>query len=371
MRPPPQGYPRIEYPVRMRAMAIEKFGGSDVLLPMDLPRPTPGDGEVLIRIVSAGVNPVDCLVREGRLAEFWPHRFPLVPGWDVAGVVDELGPGTQAVRKGDKVWGYAVKPVVQWGCYAEFVTVSESNIAPMPAKLLFEEAAAVPLAGLAAYQALFGESGRRSDGTVLVHGAAGGVGHFAVQLAREAGITVVATAGADNLGFVQGLGAARVIDHASEDFVEATRRFCPEGVDLVLDTRGGDVFRRSLSLVRPGGRLVTLVEPPDAVEAAAGDVDRDIDVGRAPRRPTRRIVTPGGHRAAAPSRSEDVPPRPRRRRPRTFAAGPRPWQTRPEPLTPRQQELEGRCSGSFFTWTWMRSTRPSRCARSRSWRAGR
>ena len=133
----------------MRAIAIRQFGDPESLKPMALPRPRPAKGEVLIRVVSAGVTPVDCMIRAGRLQQHFRHHFPLILGWDVAGVVEEFGDGAGRFRRGDRVWACARKPTAQWGCYAEYVSVSEDHLSQMPAKLLFEEAASVPLALLA------------------------------------------------------------------------------------------------------------------------------------------------------------------------------------------------------------------------------
>jgi len=252
----------------MRAIAIESFGGPDRLRLTDLPRPKPARGEVLVRTVAAGVNPADWKIREGWVEDRLPHAFPLIPGWDLAGVVDEIGENTSRFRKGDKVWAYARKPVVQWGTYAEFVSVREDHAALMPSAYLFEEAAAVPMAALTAYQALFGVARLEKGATVLVHAAAGGVGHFAVQLAAQAGARVVGTAGSENHGFVLGLGAERAIDYRNEDFRDGVRRLCPDGVDVVLDAVGGDTRVRSLEVLEPGGILVSIVEEPDAEQAA-------------------------------------------------------------------------------------------------------
>jgi NADPH2:quinone reductase len=252
----------------MRAIAIESFGGPDRLQLTELPRPKAGKGEVLVRTVAAGVNPVDWKIREGFLEGRLRHAFPLVPGWDVAGVVEEIGEGTSRFRKGDKVWAYARKPVVQWGTYAEFVALREDHAALMPSAYLFEEAAAVPLAALTAYQALFGIARLERGVTVLVHAAAGGVGHLAVQLAGQAGARVLGTAGADNHAFVTDLGAEHAIDYREEDFREGVRRFCPDGVDVVLDAVGGDTQVRSLDVLKPGGILVSIVGEPDADKAA-------------------------------------------------------------------------------------------------------
>lgn len=250
----------------MRAIAIESFGGPEKLKLMGLPRPKPGKGEILVRVVAAGVNPVDWKIREGSYKGLFPHVFPVIPGWDVAGVVEELGDGAARFRKGDKVWAYARKPVVQWGTYAEYVTLTETSAAAVPSKLLFEEAASVPLAALTALQATE-KAGVRTGMTVLIHAAAGGVGHFAVQLARNLGAKVFGTAGPANQEFVLGLGAEGVIDYTREDFREALRRLSPEGVDAVLDAVGADTLSRSFDVLKPGGRLVSIVEQPDASEA--------------------------------------------------------------------------------------------------------
>ena len=251
----------------MRAVAIESFGGPDRLHLTDLPRPKAGKAEVLVRTVAVGVNPADWKIREGYLDGRMPHAFPLVPGWDVAGVVDEIGEGTSRFRKGDKVWAYARKPVLQWGTYADFVAVREDHAALMPSAYLFEEAAAVPMAALTAYQALFSVARLEKGATVLVHAAAGGVGHFAVQLASHAGARVLGTAGSDNHAFVLELGADRAIDYREEDFRDAVRRLCPDGIDVVLDAVGGDTQVRSLEVLKPGGILVSIVSEPDADQA--------------------------------------------------------------------------------------------------------
>ena len=255
----------------MRAIAIDAFGGRDRLQLRDLPRPKPSRGEILIHVVAAGVNPVDWKIREGLLKDAFPHAFPLIPGWEAAGVVEELGEGTQRLRKGDRVWTYARKPVVQGGTYAEYVAVPESCCGLMPANLLFEEAAGVPLAGLTAWQELR-RAGVTKGTTVLVHASAGGVGHFAVQLARHLGARVVGTAGPSNQEFVLAQGAEASIDYTRDDFVEAVRLRFPGGVDVVLDHVGGETLERSFSSLRPGGVVVGIVEPPDPARARAAGV---------------------------------------------------------------------------------------------------
>jgi NADPH:quinone reductase-like Zn-dependent oxidoreductase len=252
----------------MRAIAIEDFGGPERLQLMSLPRPKAGKKEVLIRAVAVGVNPVDWAIREGRLKEILPHAFPLVPGWDVAGVIEEMGEHATRFRKGDRVWSYAWKPRVQWGCYAEYVAVDEASVALMPTKLLYEEAASVPLAALTAWQCLFHHAGVGPGASVLVHAASGGVGHFAVQLARHAGADVIGTAGTSNQPFVLELGAVATVDYTKEDFREVVRRHRPEGVDLAICSTDAETMKRSYDVIKPGGRLVSLIGAPDHDEAA-------------------------------------------------------------------------------------------------------
>jgi NADPH:quinone reductase-like Zn-dependent oxidoreductase len=241
-------------------MAIDGFGGPEKLGVVDRPRPKPAPHQLLVRTVAAGVNPVDWKIREGRTAV--RHAFPLIPGFDVAGVVDELGERTSRFRKGDRVWALAWPQVVQWGCYAEYVAVDEDAVGLMPTKLLYEEAAAVPLAGLTAWQALSEHGDIGSGGSVLVQGGAGGVGHFAVQLARNAGAEVLATAGTGNQAFLAELGAAVSIDYTRDDVRQAVRRHRPDGVDLAIDTVGPETAGDALELVRPGGCLVCIAGAP-------------------------------------------------------------------------------------------------------------
>jgi NADPH2:quinone reductase len=259
----------------MRTMAFEAFGGLERLRPMELPDPEPGPGEVLIQIVASGVNPVDWKLIEGRLKDAFPHRFPVVPGWECAGTVAAIGPGVESVRRGDKVWAYARKPEIHDGTYGEAIALPETSLATVPKRLLFEEAAGVPVAGLTAWQTLRTRGDVREGAVVLVHAAAGGVGHLAVQVARVAGARVVGTAGPRNREFVLGLGAEEIVDPTRDDLVAAVRRLYPGGVDVVLDTLGGDVQARSLEVLRPGGRLVSVVHPPDPSACAERGVTPD------------------------------------------------------------------------------------------------
>ena len=242
----------------MKAVAINAFGGPELLVVSELPRPKPERGEILIRTVAAGVNPVDWKVREGSLAKA-SHGFPLIPGWDVAGVVDELGESCQRFRKGDRVFAYARKPHIQWGTYAEYVAVPERHVALMPPSLLFEEAASIPCAALTAQQAL-ARAGISSGAVLLVLNGSGGVGHFALQLAKIAGARSIATAGPRNQEFVMNQGAEHAIDHTRDELAAAVTARFPSGVDIVLDAVGGPPLAEAVAVVKSGGVIVSVVD---------------------------------------------------------------------------------------------------------------
>lgn len=248
----------------MRAMVIEQFGGRDQLHLADVPPPVPGKREVLIRVHAAGVNPVDGKIRDGLLRARMPHQFPIILGWDVAGVIESAGPGARRFAPGDAVFAYARKPIIKDGTYAEFVVVPETSVARKPANLDFAEAAAVPLAALTAWQSLFDAAGLKHGQTALIHAAAGGVGGFAVQLARWKGARIIATASAANHDYVRRLGAHRVVDYRTDDVAAAVRDFAPDGVDVAYDTVGGEVQQRSAAMVRSGGVLVSILAFVDA-----------------------------------------------------------------------------------------------------------
>ena len=255
----------------MKAVAINAFGGPEVLVVTDLPRPKADRGEILIRTVAAGVNPVDWKIREGSLSPRVPHGFPLIPGWDVAGVVDELGEGCQRFRKGDRVFAYARKPHIQWGTYAEYVAVPERHVALMPPNLLFEEAAAIPCAALTAQQGL-ARAGLAAGAVLLVLNGSGGVGHFALQLAKIAGARSIATAGPRNQEFLMSQGAEAAIDTARDELASAVTGRFPDGVDVVLDAIGGEPLYAALAVVKPGGVIVSVVDTIDPAAAAARGV---------------------------------------------------------------------------------------------------
>lgn len=256
----------------MKAIAIERYGGPDVVRVMEMPNPTPMPGELLIGVAYASINPVDWKIREGWLRDLFPSEFPIILGWDAAGTVVGVGEGVAQFKPGDRVFAYCRKDRIHDGTYAEFTTVSESAAAPVPRGLDLASAAAIPLTSLTAWQALHDIARIEPKQTVLIHGGAGGVGGMAVQIAKYAGAKVYTTARTPNHGYVKELGADLAIDYTKERFSESIRRHERQGVDIVLDTIGGDVQRESYSVLKRGGRLVALVEPPDLEEAARHEV---------------------------------------------------------------------------------------------------
>lgn len=250
--------------VTMKAIIVRQCGGPEVLRYEDVIRPTPGKGDVLLRVEAAGVNPGEAKIRQGYFAEY--HTLPFILGYDLAGIVAELGPGVTQFAVGDAVYG--MPDSTRDGGYAEFAAVRASEIARRPQSLDSVHAASVPLAGLTAWQALFDVSGLAAGQTVLIHGAGGAVGGFAVQFARNVGAAVVATAGGSDRDYVQELGAQTVVDYRTERFEDAAK-----DVDIVLDTRGGETQTRSLTVLRPGGLLVATTAPPDEDAAKARGVN--------------------------------------------------------------------------------------------------
>jgi NADPH:quinone reductase-like Zn-dependent oxidoreductase len=246
----------------MRAIAIDEYGGPEVLHEADLPEPKLGPDGVLIRVAAAGVNPVDWKIRKGGLDGAFPAIFPIVPGWDVAGTVERAGPAVTSVGWGDPVYAYARKHFLGEGTYAELVTVQEMAVAPAPPSLDLEQAGALPLTGLTALQALTRGLDLSEGDTLLVHAAAGGVGSFAVQIAKARGARVIGTARAEKHDYLRRLGADEAIDYTEADAAEAARELSSGGVDAVLDPVGGDTLERSVEALRDGGRLCSIVQPP-------------------------------------------------------------------------------------------------------------
>jgi NADPH:quinone reductase-like Zn-dependent oxidoreductase len=249
----------------VRGVAYDRFGGPEVLgVRDDLPDPPVGPDTVLVRARAAGVNPVDIGIREGRLAGAFPHHFPIVPGWDVAGVVEAVGPAVHDLAAGDEVFGYVRRDDVQWGTTAELVPAPQRCVARAPSSLSLTEAAAVPLAGLTAYQALTEALEVGEGDRVLVHRAAGGVGFFAVQIAAALGAHVVGTASPRNHAFLRDAGCAEVLDYSAGPVSGQLA----EPVDAVLDLAGGPALEDAPRQVRDRKRIASVVDP--AVDEMGG-----------------------------------------------------------------------------------------------------
>jgi NADPH:quinone reductase-like Zn-dependent oxidoreductase len=245
----------------VRAVYIDEWGDRDVIQIGDVPDPPVGPDIVLVRIRAAGVNPVDTKIRGGYMKERFPFHFPLVLGWDAAGVVEKVGPAVTWFKPGDEVYGYCRRHHLQFGTYCELDIVPEGFLAHKPRSLSFEEAAAVPLACLTAHQAL-DAVGLRAGETLLVTGGAGGVGHFAVQLGAIRGARVIATASEGNHDFIRELGGEPV-DYRVDDSAQRIRELAGNsGIDAALDLFGGEDRETAYSVLRRGGRLASVAQPP-------------------------------------------------------------------------------------------------------------
>lgn len=242
----------------MKAIVFEEFGGK--LKEKDFPTPKISDNEVLIEIECAAVNPVDWKIREGLLKNRLPHEFPIIPGWDAAGKIKEIGKAVKKFKVGDEVYAYCRKPTIHSGTYAEYINVDADHVALKPKKLTFAQASAIPLVGLTSWQALFDVANLQAGETILIHAGAGGVGGMAIQFAKNVGAKVIATASQKNHDYVKKLGADEIIDYSKEDFVQKIKQKHPQGLDVVLDTVGGETLRKSFEVTKDGGRIVSIVE---------------------------------------------------------------------------------------------------------------
>src|SRR6267143_5106166 len=244
----------------MKAIRIHNYGGPEVLHYENALRPKPQAGEVLVRVHAAGVNPIDWKVREGHMKDFWPHKFPLILRWDLSGVVEKVGAGASRFKIGDEV--YSLPDPTRNGAYADYIVVRESEFSLKPNSLHHIRAAAVPLAALTAWQSLFETAQLQPGQRVLIHAGRGGVGHFAVQLAKWKGAYVFATASTKNQDLLRELGVDEAIDYTQQRFEDVARN-----IDIVLDTIGGETQERSWSVLKKDGVLVSLVQPPSEEKA--------------------------------------------------------------------------------------------------------
>ncbi|MGL9729198.1 NADP-dependent oxidoreductase [Enterococcus sp. DIV0756] len=239
-----------------RAVVIEEYGHADQLKESKVTLPELGEHQVLVKVKATSVNPIDWKLREGYLAQMMPWDFPIILGWDVAGEIVEVGSAVSDWQVGQAV--FARPETTRFGTYADYTIVDDHLLAHKPESISFEELAAVPLAGLTAYQALFTHGKLKAGEKVLIHAGAGGVGIYAIQLAKNAGATVITTASQKNHALLKELGADQVIDYHTTDFSEVL-----EDVDLVFDTMGGDVQRDSFKVLNENGRLISIVSQPD------------------------------------------------------------------------------------------------------------
>lgn len=244
----------------MRAVIIEAYGGKEKLKESDVPMPKPGDHQVIVKEKATSINPIDWKLREGYLKEMMPWEFPIILGWDVAGDIVEVGSEVVDWKVGDRV--FARPDTTRFGTYAEYTAVDDNLLAHMPENVSYEEAAAVPLAGMTALQALF-DYGKLAEGEkVLIHAGSGGVGTYAIQLAKNKGAYVISTASEKNRDLLLSLGVDQFIDYKTEDFTDIL-----SDVDVIIDTMGGDVLENSFKVIKPHtGRIVSV----------AGDADKEL-----------------------------------------------------------------------------------------------
>jgi NADPH:quinone reductase-like Zn-dependent oxidoreductase len=243
----------------MKAIVVHEYGGPEVLKYEMIPRPQPDADQILIRVVAAAINPVDAAVRRGAFKDVSGEKFPLIPGYDLSGIVEKTGTNARKFIVGDAV--YAFLSLKHGGGYAEYAIADENEASLKPKSINFEEAAAVPLAASTAWQALIDTAHLQPGQTVLVHGGSGGVGSFAIQIAKAHGAKVIATASTANQDLLAHLGADQSIDYKTTKFEEVVKE-----VDLVLDAVGGDTLKRSYDVVKKGGMIVSVAGRPDPAE---------------------------------------------------------------------------------------------------------
>ena len=241
----------------MKAVVAHEYGAPEVLKFEEVPRPEPKEDEALVRVIASGVNPADPLTLSGKYAREFGTRLPLIPGYDIAGIVEKTGPNVTKLKAGDGVYGY---PTFGGG-WADYVTVKEWEVAAKPKSLNFTEAASVPMGALTAWQALVDVAKLHAGQTILIHGGSGGVGSFAVQIAKARGARVIATASTANQDLLRQLGADVAVDYAKTRFDDVAK-----DVDAVLDPVGKETLARSYDVVKKGGIVMSLVARPDPVE---------------------------------------------------------------------------------------------------------
>jgi NADPH:quinone reductase-like Zn-dependent oxidoreductase len=243
----------------MKAIVVHEYGGPEVLKYEDAPRPEPKEDQILVRVVAAGVNPVDGMIRSGMFAKHEKAAFPMILGGDIAGVVENAGNKITKFKTGDPVFAYL--SLKNGGGYSEYALATEREAAPKPKSLTYVEAAAVPIVALTAWQALVDTAKLSAGQTVLIHGGSGGVGTFAIQIAKARGAKVIATASTANQDLLKELGADIAVDYTKQKFEDLAK-----DVDVVLDSVGKDTLARSYGVVKKGGFIVSIVARLDQAE---------------------------------------------------------------------------------------------------------
>ena len=249
-----------------RAVVINEYGGKEKLAEAKVSLPELGADQVLVKVAATSINSIDWKLREGYLKQMFPWSFPIILGWDVAGEIVEVGQKVKDYHVGDRI--FARPETTRFGTYADYTIVDSNLLAPVPESIAFTEAAAVPLAGLTALQALFDHGSLKAGEKVLIHAGAGGVGTYAIQLAKNAGAYVITTASPRNHELVKKLGADEVIDYHTTDFEEVLT-----DIDLVFDTMGGEIQKKSFSVLKEHGRLISVLSIEDETLAATKQIE--------------------------------------------------------------------------------------------------
>ncbi len=240
----------------MKGFVVSRYGKENSVEAVELPEPELGDGDVLVEIHAASVNPLDLKIRNGELKPLLPYKLPLLLGNDLAGIVIKAGPNVQRFKPGDEVYARPDKDRI--GAFAEFIAISENDVAKKPHGLDMEQAASVPLVGLTAWQALVEKARLQAGQKVLIHAGSGGVGTIAIQLAKHLGATVATTTSTANVEWVKRLGADVVVDYKNDDFETVLHDY-----DVVIDTQGGRTLEKSFRVLKPGGKVISVAGPPE------------------------------------------------------------------------------------------------------------
>jgi NADPH:quinone reductase-like Zn-dependent oxidoreductase len=240
----------------MKAFAIDRYGSNDNVHAVQVPDPQLRDVDVLVEIHAASINPLDAKIRDGKVKPILPYRLPVILGNDLAGVVVRVGPEVRRFKPGDQV--YARPDQHRIGTFAELISIKQDDVALKPTRLTMQQAAALPLVALTAWQALIERADLKPGQKVLIHAGSGGLGSVAIQLAKHLGATVATTTSTANVDWVEALGADLVIDYRTSDFAAVLHDY-----DAVFDTRGGDTLNKSFGVLKRGGKLISVAGPPD------------------------------------------------------------------------------------------------------------